>query len=73
MKTLQEISNQLGFQWTVLAYELGFNRAEIGRFRMKSPEKHVQARTMLESWYSAYVSKPDVVDRFRPSVGRYDT
>ncbi|XP_070771090.1 uncharacterized protein [Enoplosus armatus] len=51
LKTLQEISMQLGFEWTVLAYELGFNRAEIGRFHTKSAEKSVQARTMLESWY----------------------
>lgn len=50
LKTLQEISSQLGFEWTVLAYELGFNRTEIGRFQTKSTEKNVQARSMLESW-----------------------
>lgn len=50
LKTLQEISSKLGFEWTVLAYELGFNRTEIGRFHTKSAEKSVQARSMLESW-----------------------
>ncbi|KAF3843352.1 hypothetical protein F7725_002201 [Dissostichus mawsoni] len=51
LKTLQEISSLLGFEWTVLAYELGFNRTEIGRFHTKSTEKSVQARTMYEkSW-----------------------
>lgn len=51
LKTLQEISSQLGFEWTLLAYELDFNRAEIGRFHTRSTEKSVQARIMLESWY----------------------
>lgn len=50
LKTLQEISRQLGFEWTVLAYELGFNRTEIGRFHASSTEKSVQAKAMLESW-----------------------
>lgn len=57
LKTLQEISSQLGFEWTVLAYELGFNRTEIRRFHTKSTEKSVQARTMLESWYSVSVQR----------------
>lgn len=51
MKTLQDISRQLGFEWTVLAYELGFNRTEISRFHTKSKEKCVQAGVMLENWY----------------------
>lgn len=50
LKMLQEISRQLGFEWTVLAYELGFNRTEIGRFHASSTEKSVQAKAMLESW-----------------------
>ncbi|KAG7238847.1 hypothetical protein INR49_030391 [Caranx melampygus] len=51
LKTLQEISSQLGFEWTLLAYELDFNRAEIGRFHTRSTEKSVQARIMYErSW-----------------------
>lgn len=52
LKTLQDISRQLGFKWTALAYELGFSRAEIGRFHARSADKSVQARTMLESWYA---------------------
>ncbi|KAM9851217.1 uncharacterized protein ACBR49_006516 [Aulostomus maculatus] len=51
LKTLQELSKQLCFEWTVVAYELGFNRTEISRFHIKSTEKCVQARAMLETWY----------------------
>ncbi|XP_035532395.1 uncharacterized protein wu:fc50b12 isoform X1 [Morone saxatilis] len=57
LKTLQEISSLLGFEWTVLAYELGFSRTEIGRLHTKSAEKSVQARAMLESWYSNMYEK----------------
>ncbi|CAL9690389.1 unnamed protein product [Knipowitschia caucasica] len=49
-KTLQDISSQLGFEWPVLAYELGFNRSEIARFHTKHSDKRNQARAMLESW-----------------------
>ncbi|XP_029937301.1 p53-induced death domain-containing protein 1 [Myripristis murdjan] len=59
LKTVQEISSQLGFEWTVVAYELGFTRAEIGRFHTKSTEKKVQARNMLESWYERSLDKPN--------------
>ncbi|CAK6959159.1 uncharacterized protein wu:fc50b12 [Scomber scombrus] len=59
LKTLQEISRQLGFEWTVLAYELGFNRTEIGRVHTKSTEKTVQARIMLENWYERSWDKPN--------------
>ncbi|XP_074550907.1 p53-induced death domain-containing protein 1-like [Halichoeres trimaculatus] len=59
LKSLQEISQQLGFEWTVLAYELGFSRAEIARFHTKSTQKVVQARTMLESWYEKSWDKPN--------------
>ncbi|XP_075887281.1 p53-induced death domain-containing protein 1 [Nelusetta ayraudi] len=59
LRTLKEISAQLGFEWTVLAYELGFNRAQIGRFHTSSKERSVQARTMLESWYEKNWDKPN--------------
>ncbi|XP_012719874.2 p53-induced death domain-containing protein 1 [Fundulus heteroclitus] len=59
LKTLQEISGQLGFEWTVLASELGFSRAEIGRFHTRSTEKSVQAKLMLESWYERSWDKPN--------------
>lgn len=51
LSTLQEISQQLGFEWTVLASELGFSRAEIHQFHTKSTERNEQARLMLERWY----------------------
>ncbi|XP_022596572.1 uncharacterized protein LOC111218516 isoform X1 [Seriola dumerili] len=57
LKTLQEISSQLGFEWTVLAYELDFSRNEIGRFHTSSTEKSVQARTMLESCFPSLVHR----------------
>ncbi|KAM3862305.1 uncharacterized protein ACN63O_014064 [Diretmus argenteus] len=59
LKTVQEISSQLGFEWTVLASELGFTRSEIGQFHTKSTEKRVQARNMLESWYERSWDKPN--------------
>ncbi|XP_015254392.1 p53-induced death domain-containing protein 1 [Cyprinodon tularosa] len=59
LKTLQEISRQLGFEWTVLASELGFSRAEIGRFHTRSTERSVQTRLMLESWYERSWDKPN--------------
>ncbi|XP_060910624.1 uncharacterized protein wu:fc50b12 [Labrus mixtus] len=59
LKTLQEISQQLGFEWTVLGYELGFSRTEIARFHAKSTEKTAQARTMLENWYEMSWDKPN--------------
>ncbi|KAJ0070219.1 hypothetical protein NL108_002541, partial [Boleophthalmus pectinirostris] len=49
LKTLQEFSSHLGFEWPVLAYELGFNRSEIAKFHSKSKGKKTQARAMLES------------------------
>ncbi|KAM4609428.1 uncharacterized protein ACJ7VT_015204 [Polymixia lowei] len=59
LKTVQDISRQLGFEWTVLAYELGFTRAEIRQFHTKSKEKRVQARNMLECWYERSSEKPN--------------
>ncbi|XP_054888004.1 uncharacterized protein wu:fc50b12 [Poeciliopsis prolifica] len=59
LRTLQEISQQLGFEWAVLASELGFSRAEIHQFHTKSPEKSEQARLMLERWYERSWDKPN--------------
>ncbi|CAL8266422.1 unnamed protein product [Lota lota] len=53
LTTVQEISRKLGFEWTVLGDELGFTRAQIRQFQSKSIEKSVQARNMLECWYSS--------------------
>ena len=44
-----------------MAHELGFNRTEIGRFHAKSAVKGVQAKTMLESWYSEAVCVSSLV------------
>ncbi|XP_051870779.1 uncharacterized protein wu:fc50b12 isoform X2 [Pristis pectinata] len=51
LKFIQELAKDLGFQWTIVAFELGFTRAEIGRFQAASMQKYVQAKKMLESWY----------------------
>ncbi|XP_041067714.1 uncharacterized protein wu:fc50b12 [Carcharodon carcharias] len=51
LKSVQELAKDLGFQWTIVANELGFTRAEIGRFHAASMQKKVQAKKMLESWY----------------------
>ncbi|XP_046903820.1 uncharacterized protein wu:fc50b12 [Hypomesus transpacificus] len=51
LKSVQELSRQLGFEWPVLAYELGFSRTEVRKFHTTSTEKKAQARSMLECWY----------------------
>lgn len=50
MKTVQHISKQLGYEWTILAYELGFTREEVREFHVKVQQKGAQAKTMLECW-----------------------
>ncbi|KAJ8349977.1 hypothetical protein SKAU_G00251070 [Synaphobranchus kaupii] len=52
LKSVQDLSKYLGFEWPVLAYELGFARAELRQFHTVSPEKKTQAKSMLECWYS---------------------
>ncbi|XP_069745668.1 uncharacterized protein [Narcine bancroftii] len=51
LKFVQELAKDLGFQWTTVAFELGFTRAEVGQFQAASTKKTEQARKMLESWY----------------------
>ncbi|XP_064412998.1 uncharacterized protein WU:FC50B12 [Latimeria chalumnae] len=51
LKSVQELAKQLGFEWTIIATELGFTRAEIRQFHAASTEKKLQARKMLECWY----------------------
>ncbi|XP_063070534.1 uncharacterized protein wu:fc50b12 isoform X2 [Engraulis encrasicolus] len=51
MKTIQEVSKQLGFEWIAVAYELGFTREEIGEFRVKGQQNEHNAETMLKCWY----------------------
>ncbi|KAA0715943.1 hypothetical protein E1301_Tti023099 [Triplophysa tibetana] len=50
-KYVQEIAKQLGFEWTVLAYELDFTRNDVRQFQATSKDKKVQAQKMLELWY----------------------
>ncbi|XP_055500179.1 uncharacterized protein wu:fc50b12 [Leucoraja erinacea] len=59
LKFVQELAKDLGFQWTIVAFELGFTRAEIGRFQAASMLKYVQAKKMLESWYEKSESQPN--------------
>ncbi|XP_046701560.1 p53-induced death domain-containing protein 1 isoform X1 [Silurus meridionalis] len=59
MKSIQDISKQLGFEWPVLAYELGFTRTEVRQFHAASMEKRDQAKSMLESWYERSWDKPN--------------
>ncbi|KAJ7324548.1 hypothetical protein JRQ81_017568 [Phrynocephalus forsythii] len=50
LKSMQELGKQLGFEWPMVAYELGFSRAEISQFH-RATTKKAQAQKMLESWY----------------------
>ncbi|KAM4047826.1 uncharacterized protein ACNLHF_010883 [Anomaloglossus baeobatrachus] len=50
LKSVQDLGSQLGFEWTLVARELGFSRPEIRQFHTGSMEK-TQAQKMLESWY----------------------
>ncbi|XP_073767643.1 uncharacterized protein isoform X1 [Danio rerio] len=58
-KAQEEIAKQLGFEWNVLAFELGFTRNEVRQFNATSKEKRVQAQRMLESWYERSWDKPN--------------
>ncbi|KAK1170091.1 hypothetical protein AOXY_G9039 [Acipenser oxyrinchus oxyrinchus] len=51
LKSIQDIAKQLGFEWTIIAYELGLTRAEVRQFHAAAHEKKVQAQKMLECWY----------------------
>ncbi|KAM6985045.1 uncharacterized protein FYW47_001359 [Aplochiton taeniatus] len=58
LKAVQDLSLQLGFEWTVLAYELGFTRTEVRQFHASSVDKREQARTMLEFWHKRTKDTP---------------
>uniref|UniRef100_A0A3B3RW53 Death domain-containing protein n=1 Tax=Paramormyrops kingsleyae TaxID=1676925 RepID=A0A3B3RW53_9TELE len=51
LKSVQDLSKHLGFEWTILAYELGFTRPEVRHFHITAAEKRAQAKKMLECWY----------------------
>lgn len=50
LKSVQDLSKHLGFEWTILAYELGFTRPEVRQFHITAAEKRTQAKKMLECW-----------------------
>ncbi|XP_055070655.1 uncharacterized protein [Misgurnus anguillicaudatus] len=70
MKSVQEIAKQLGFEWTVLAYELGFTRNEVRQFHATSKDKKVQAQRMLESWYERSWDKPNKTKLLQDGLDR---
>ncbi|KAL4635677.1 hypothetical protein GN956_G13492 [Arapaima gigas] len=51
LKSVQDLSKHLSFEWPVLAYELGFTRSEIRHFHTMAANKKGQAKSMLECWY----------------------
>lgn len=50
LKSVRELGKQLGFEWTIVANELGFSRAEISQFHLATIQKKIQAQKMLECW-----------------------
>ncbi|XP_036396763.1 uncharacterized protein wu:fc50b12 [Megalops cyprinoides] len=70
LKTVQDLSKQLGFEWPVVAYELGFTRAELRQFHTAAPEKKVQARNMLECWYERSWDKLNKTKLLRDALER---
>uniref|UniRef100_A0A5F8GX45 Death domain-containing protein n=1 Tax=Monodelphis domestica TaxID=13616 RepID=A0A5F8GX45_MONDO len=75
LKSVQELGKQLGFEWTIVANELGFSRAEISQFHTTSPQKKAQARKMLECWYERSqneVNKTKLLRNALERAGRRD-
>ncbi|GCC36539.1 uncharacterized protein [Chiloscyllium punctatum] len=70
LKSVQELAKDLGFQWTIVACELGFSRAEISHFHRASLEKKVQARKMLESWYEKSWNKVNKTKMLQDALER---
>ncbi|XP_035249592.1 uncharacterized protein wu:fc50b12 [Anguilla anguilla] len=70
LKSVQDLSRYLGFEWPVLAYELGFTRAELRRFHTVAAEKKAQAKSMLECWYSRSWDKPNKTKLLRDALER---
>uniref|UniRef100_UPI00398F69DA THO complex subunit 1 n=1 Tax=Pristiophorus japonicus TaxID=55135 RepID=UPI00398F69DA len=70
LKSVQELAKDLGFQWTIVASELGFSRAEISRFHTASVHKKLQAKKMLESWYEKSWSKMNKTKMLQDALER---
>ncbi|XP_048458584.1 uncharacterized protein wu:fc50b12 isoform X2 [Rhincodon typus] len=69
-QTQEELAKDLGFQWTIVASELGFSRTEISHFHRASLEKKVQARKMLESWYEKSWNKVNKTKMLQDALER---
>ncbi|KAH0624446.1 hypothetical protein JD844_031876 [Phrynosoma platyrhinos] len=72
---MQELGKQLGFEWTMVAYELGFSRAEISQFCTATTEKKGQAQKMLVYWYEQSrnkINKTKVLQDALERSGRKD-
>ncbi|XP_043927629.1 THO complex subunit 1-like [Protopterus annectens] len=75
LKSVQEMAKQIGFEWTIIAYELGFQRKDIRQFQAASIEKKVQAQRMLECWYEKSwnkVNKTKLLQDALERAGRKD-
>ncbi|XP_070607479.1 p53-induced death domain-containing protein 1-like [Erythrolamprus reginae] len=59
LQSLRDLGKQLSFEWTMVAYELGFTRAEISQIHAMTPQKRSQAQKMLEHWYERSWEKPN--------------
>ncbi|KAJ8404605.1 hypothetical protein AAFF_G00334680 [Aldrovandia affinis] len=70
LKSVQDLSRHLGFEWPVLAYELGFTRAELRQFHTAASDKKMQARSMLEGWYERSRDKPNKTKLLRDALDR---
>ncbi|XP_042190427.1 uncharacterized protein wu:fc50b12 [Callorhinchus milii] len=69
-KSVQELAKELSFEWTIVAYELGFTRAEIGHFHVASVQKKMQAQKMLENWYERSWNKTNKTKLLQDALER---
>uniref|UniRef100_A0A6I8PN83 Death domain-containing protein n=1 Tax=Ornithorhynchus anatinus TaxID=9258 RepID=A0A6I8PN83_ORNAN len=51
LKSVGELGQQLGFEWTIVANEQGFSKGEISQFHKATDKKKIQVQKMLECWY----------------------
>ncbi|KAF7238661.1 p53-induced death domain-containing protein 1 [Varanus komodoensis] len=70
LKSVRELGKQLGFEWTMVAYELGLSRAEISQFCTATTEKKAQAQKMLEYWYHRSWDKPNKTKMLQDALER---
>ncbi|KAI1899574.1 hypothetical protein AGOR_G00063180 [Albula goreensis] len=70
LKYVQDLSKHLSFEWPVVAYELGFTRAELRQFHTAAQDKRTQARSMLECWYAKSREKVNKTKLLRDALDR---